>query len=171
MPDKEHAPKGVPYGVCPTCYRPGVTRENAPNGRDTCQEGHVYASSTALMPKGWVPPPVAAAPRQRLAPVAPPVVLPPVALPLPPSSQVPNVNLTPEQEKAVALILSGYAFVFIAVRPTKEQADGSYVQCPQAEATGSDFLTCISGDKDTLMGAKDALPGVIDRLYAKRGLL
>lgn len=37
-----------PYGYCPTCGEPGVTRERRPNGMDTCSRGHVYPSRDAL---------------------------------------------------------------------------------------------------------------------------
>ncbi|MCP3675479.1 MAG: hypothetical protein GY829_13545 [Gammaproteobacteria bacterium] len=36
------------YGQCPMCNAPGVTRENIPGGSDTCKNGHVYFSSTAV---------------------------------------------------------------------------------------------------------------------------
>ncbi len=36
-----------PYGHCPQCGAPGVTRERRPNGNDTCEAGHVYPSANA----------------------------------------------------------------------------------------------------------------------------
>jgi hypothetical protein len=61
-------------------------------------------------------------------------------------------------------------FALVTIRPTK-RVDGSFVPCEQEEATGNDFLTVLRGDKDQLMGAKSALPEVIDRMYTKEGLL
>jgi len=37
----------LPYGTCPQCGSPGVSRERRPNGNDKCSEGHGYPSSTA----------------------------------------------------------------------------------------------------------------------------
>ena len=37
-----------PYGFCPKCSLPGVSRERRLNGNDRCQRGHVYQSSKAL---------------------------------------------------------------------------------------------------------------------------
>lgn len=42
--DQEHSP----YGYCPHCKRPGLTRERRPNGDDTCEAGHKYPSASAL---------------------------------------------------------------------------------------------------------------------------
>jgi hypothetical protein len=39
-----------PYGYCPKCGAPGVSRERRPNGDDRCEDGHVYPSSTAVYP-------------------------------------------------------------------------------------------------------------------------
>lgn len=36
------------YGYCPRCLNPGEERERRPNGNDTCANGHVYPSRTAL---------------------------------------------------------------------------------------------------------------------------
>ena len=36
-----------PYGCCPICGLPGVTRERRPNGNDRCEDGHTYPSSNA----------------------------------------------------------------------------------------------------------------------------
>lgn len=41
-----------PYGYCPTCQAPGVTRQRCPNGNDTCANGHHYPSRDALVPRG-----------------------------------------------------------------------------------------------------------------------
>ena len=37
----------LPYGTCPQCGSPGVSRERRPNGNDKCEKGHSYPSSTA----------------------------------------------------------------------------------------------------------------------------
>ena len=37
----------APYGYCPVCGLPGVTRERRPGGDDRCDAGHAYPSSTA----------------------------------------------------------------------------------------------------------------------------
>lgn len=36
------------YGYCPACKSPGKSRERRPDGNDTCENGHVYASHSAL---------------------------------------------------------------------------------------------------------------------------
>lgn len=38
----------APYGYCPDCGAPGVTRERRLNGNDYCENGHPYPSSSAL---------------------------------------------------------------------------------------------------------------------------
>lgn len=43
---KECANKN-PYGFCPICGNPGVTRERRLDGNDTCSNGHTYKSSSA----------------------------------------------------------------------------------------------------------------------------
>jgi len=37
-----------PYGYCPHCHKPGVSRERRINGNDTCESGHVYPSQTSI---------------------------------------------------------------------------------------------------------------------------
>lgn len=37
----------LPYGTCPQCGSPGVSREKRPNGNDKCEKGHMYPSGTA----------------------------------------------------------------------------------------------------------------------------
>lgn len=41
-----------PYGYCPICGAPGVSRERRPNGNDECQNGHIYSSKDALPKPG-----------------------------------------------------------------------------------------------------------------------
>jgi len=38
----------APYGYCPYCAAPGVSRERRPAGNDECEAGHTYPSSLAL---------------------------------------------------------------------------------------------------------------------------
>ena len=38
---------GFPYGTCPKCGAPGVSRDRRPNGNDTCEKGHTYPSNSA----------------------------------------------------------------------------------------------------------------------------
>lgn len=144
------------YGYCPECYRPVQTRIN---GNDTCMNGHVYLSSESLPPKGQVKSPVVIPASSESVSVKPLVTVPY------------EMKLSSEQEKAMSLILSGHSFVMIAFRPTKESFDGEFLPCAAADATGCDFFTCMDGEKDTLMSAKEELPSVIDRLYKKKGML
>lgn len=37
----------VPYGFCPHCAAPGISRERRPNGNDECKNGHRYPSRSA----------------------------------------------------------------------------------------------------------------------------
>lgn len=41
----------APYGYCPLCGAPGLTRERRPNGNDRCILGHEYPSRDALKEK------------------------------------------------------------------------------------------------------------------------
>lgn len=143
------------YGYCPECYRQVQTRLN---GNDTCMNGHVYPSNESLPPKGQVK-----------SPVVIPASSESVSKPL---ITVPHeMKLSFDQEKAMSLILSGKSFVMIAFLPTKESVNGSFVPCDPVDATGCDFFTCMEGEKDTLMAAKEELPSVIDRLYKKKGMI
>lgn len=38
----------APYGYCPRCQAPGVSRERRPDGNDRCAKGHVYPSRLAV---------------------------------------------------------------------------------------------------------------------------
>ena len=64
-------------------------------------------------------------------------------------------NLTPDQRKAIGVILSGTAFVFIGIKPGE---------------SGADFFTALHGEPADLRNAQEHLPGVIQRLYDKRGI-
>lgn len=46
------------YGRCPQCGARGHLRERRPNGNDTCVNGHVYPSASAIVgPPMMSPPP------------------------------------------------------------------------------------------------------------------
>jgi len=45
---KDDAPPETPYGFCPICGAPGVSRERRPDGNDRCANNHVYASKEAM---------------------------------------------------------------------------------------------------------------------------
>ncbi|MDW8372107.1 MAG: hypothetical protein RMM29_00460 [Planctomycetota bacterium] len=64
--------------------------------------------------------------------------------------------MTEEQRKAIQVILSGLAFVVVGIRPTD---------------SGADFFTAIQGDATDLRNALPHLAGVIERAYARKGLL
>lgn len=49
-------PTSIPYGLCPFCGAPGVTRERRPNGNDTCAHGHTYPSKDSVGEKRVTPP-------------------------------------------------------------------------------------------------------------------
>jgi hypothetical protein len=66
-----------------------------------------------------------------------------------------NGYMSPDQEKAIKLIMSGVTFVFIGIKPAP---------------TGADFYTALHGDATDLRNAQDHLPDVIDRLYTKKGI-
>lgn len=38
----------VGYGRCPACGGKGVQRERRPDGNDTCENGHIYPTSTRI---------------------------------------------------------------------------------------------------------------------------
>lgn len=50
MPVYDAATILFPYGRCPLCGAPGVSRERRPNGNDRCEGGHVYPSANAVAP-------------------------------------------------------------------------------------------------------------------------
>ena len=64
-------------------------------------------------------------------------------------------NLSPDQEKALHVILSGMSFVCIGVKPS----DG-----------GADFFTAVEGDEDDLRNAQPHLEGVIERAFDRKGI-
>jgi len=38
----------TPYGFCPICGSPGISRERSPFGNDRCEKGHVYKSTDSI---------------------------------------------------------------------------------------------------------------------------
>ena len=64
-------------------------------------------------------------------------------------------GLSEDQEKAIQLVASGQSFVLVALSPTD---------------TGADFFTAVDGQADDLRNAHGHLPGVIDRLFERRGI-
>jgi hypothetical protein len=68
-----------------------------------------------------------------------------------------DMQLTPEENKAISIILSRKPFVLLGISPTGD--------------TGADFFVAVEGDKDVLRAAKDHLPGVINRAFDKRGIV
>lgn len=85
----------------------------------------------------------------RQSPAEPPT---PPAPPAPPGLEA----LSEEQRKALQVILSGMAFVCVGIRPTE---------------SGADFYTAVQGDATDLRNALPHLGGVIERAFARRGLL
>ncbi len=75
-------------------------------------------------------------------------------------------GMTPNQQKAICIVMSGRPFLTIGMVPTL--ADGSPGR-PGQEATGCDFHTVAEGDKETLLAVKAHLADVIDRLYKRHG--
>jgi hypothetical protein len=37
-----------PYGYCPICGAPGISRERRPGGNDNCSKGHTYPSADCI---------------------------------------------------------------------------------------------------------------------------
>jgi hypothetical protein len=67
-----------------------------------------------------------------------------------------NIQLTKDQEKAIATVLGGGAFVCIGIRPVVD---------------GADFITACGGSGTDLRNAQEHLPGVILRLFERKGIL
>ena len=66
------------------------------------------------------------------------------------------IPLTPDQHKALGLVLSGKSFILIAITPTSD---------------GADFHTAVHGDHTDLRNAHGELPGVIDRAFGRAGVI
>ncbi len=80
-----------------------------------------------------------------------------------PSGFLIPADITPQQHKAISIVLSGLPFVIVGIRPTTTGEDPTH--------TGADFHTELSGDKDDLRAAGPELPGVIERLYGRNGIV
>jgi hypothetical protein len=91
----------------------------------------------------------------------------PPAVSLPSGERVPVVAVSEQQRKAIELILSGMPYVLVACRET---VDGRRAK-PGETATGCDFLTTLDGNREVLRNAKEHLPGVIDLLYGRSGIV
>lgn len=76
-------------------------------------------------------------------------------------------KLSEDQQKAMIHILSGHPFIFIGAAPTKRFGEE---KSDAASATGASIYSAAHGDRDTLLGIKPALPRLIDKLYARKGL-
>jgi len=74
-----------------------------------------------------------------------------------PGSGAGRPQLNAAQTKAINLIMSGLPFVTVAIRPTSE--------------TGHDFFVSIDGNHDVLRLAQSELPRVIDRAFAREGIV
>lgn len=66
-----------------------------------------------------------------------------------------TVEMTPAQQKAFQLLVSGMTFVMVGIRPGP---------------TGADFFTAIHGDHTDLRNAQDHLPDIINRAYGREGI-
>lgn len=66
------------------------------------------------------------------------------------------IPLNEDQAKAIGLILGGLPFVFVAFKPT---------------ATGCDFFSACNGQPQDLTDHYLELPGMIEALYKRKGLL
>ncbi len=64
-------------------------------------------------------------------------------------------ELDEDRRKAISVILSGMPFVCIGIQPSP---------------TGADFFTSLGGEPIELTRAAPHLPGVLERLFNKRGL-
>lgn len=82
-----------------------------------------------------------------------------------PPMQMTHLKLDADQVKAIQLISSGLAYVVVAVKPTYDDPDDRTV------ATGSDFFTVGGGPPEILRAAAPHLPGVLERLWGRMGLL
>lgn len=65
-------------------------------------------------------------------------------------------GLNDDQRKAIQVVLGGMAFVLVGIKPTER---------------GADFFTAVHGDATDLRNAHDHLPGVIERAFARKGIL
>ena len=64
-------------------------------------------------------------------------------------------QLSPDQQKAMQIIMSGTTFVLVGIKPTDR---------------GADFFTAVHGDDTDLRNAQPHLDGVIERAFARKGI-
>ncbi len=80
----------------------------------------------------------------------------PPAAPATAAGGVPDLHaLTPDQKKAMEIVLSGMAFVMVGIRPTP---------------SGADFWTALQGEPADLRNAQSSLDSVISRAYVRKGI-
>lgn len=80
---------------------------------------------------------------------------PAAATPVPPPGPIDPTALSPDQQKALGVILSGMAFVCVGIKPT---------------ASGADFFTALHGEPADLRNAQPHLERVIGNAYTRKGL-
>jgi hypothetical protein len=74
----------------------------------------------------------------------------------PAAGGVPDLRaLTPDQKKAMEIVLSGMAFVMVGIRPSQ---------------SGADFWTALHGEPADLRNAQASLDSVISRAYVRKGI-
>jgi hypothetical protein len=76
--------------------------------------------------------------------------------PTPPATPPGPEGLSEDQRKALGIVAEGMTFVCIGIRPTDR---------------GADFFTAVHGDAGELRNALDHLPGVIERAFARKGVV
>lgn len=72
-----------------------------------------------------------------------------------PSDGRPAIQLTEDQQKAVTMVASGMTFIIIGIKPTN---------------SGADFFTALHGDEDDLRNAEDHIPGIVSKLFSRKGI-
>ncbi len=77
---------------------------------------------------------------------------PPTGLPL---DKIDPATLSPDQQKALGLVLCGEPFIRVTIRPT---------------STGADFFTALHGDAADLRNARPHLEEVIGRAFIRKGI-
>ena len=78
------------------------------------------------------------------------------AAPTPPGEASGPDGLSEDQRKAIQVVLGGMPFVLIGIKSTDR---------------GADFFTAVHGDHTDLRNALPHLAGVIDRAYARKGIV
>jgi hypothetical protein len=64
-------------------------------------------------------------------------------------------SLSPDQQKAMQIVMSGMPFICIGI---------------QATDRGADFFTALHGEPADLRNAQPHLDGVISRAYSRKGI-